>query len=232
MKTIDKNAIILCDFDGTITKKDVNDTLFNVFGDNKNHKIEKKYINNKISEKEALKKHYSNLVINEEEFLDYILNNFKIDRYFPSFLRFIKNKELNFVIVSGGFLNYIRPLFNKYNIDIDFEIYANKLIFRNNKIKTDFLHDIKSCHQDFGVCGNCKYKIAKKYKNMFDQLIYIGDGMTDRCVVELADFLYVKNNSYLENYCNKKGIKHITFTSFLDLYHMFEEEKTDALSWC
>ncbi|MDZ7671589.1 MAG: MtnX-like HAD-IB family phosphatase [Halanaerobiales bacterium] len=231
MNTIDKNAIILCDFDGTITKKDVNDTVFNVFGNDKNKKIEKQYINNQISGKEALKKHYLNLDISEKEFLDYILNNIKIDSYFPRFLRLIKNKELNFVVVSGGFLNYIIPLFNKYNININFEIYANKLIFKDNKIKVDFLHDIKSCHQEFGVCGNCKYKIAKKYKRMFEQIIYIGDGMTDRCVVELADFLYVKNNSRLENYCNKKDIKHITFTSFLDLYHMFEEEKRDALSW-
>ncbi|MCF8001749.1 MAG: MtnX-like HAD-IB family phosphatase [Halanaerobiales bacterium] len=228
---MEENKLILCDFDGTITEKDVNDTVFDFFGNEKNKKIEQQYINNRMSEREALKKHYLNLNVSEKNFLNYILNNIKIDSYFSQFLKLISEKETEFAVVSGGFINYIKPLFKKYNININFKIHANKLTFDNKTINTEFLHDIETCHQDFGTCGNCKYKIAKKYKRNFDQIIYIGDGMTDRCVVELADHLYVKSNSRLEKYCDKKEIKYIAFDSFLDLYHMFKEDKRNALSW-
>ena len=128
-------------------------------------------------------------------------------------------------------MNYIKPLFNKNNIKIYFKIHANRLNFDVKNISTSFLHDVKNCHQKFGICGNCKYKIAQDYKNMFDQVIYIGDGLTDRCVADLADVLYVKSESNLEQYCRENNIKYTSFASFLDLYKMFEEEKRNALSW-
>jgi 2-hydroxy-3-keto-5-methylthiopentenyl-1-phosphate phosphatase len=231
MQYIENNKIILCDFDGTITKEDVNDTVFDVFGDASNKQIEKQYMNNQISEKEALKKHYANLNLKKETFLGYILNNIKFDSYFPCFLQLINNKKINFAVVSGGFINYIRPLFDKNNIKINFKIHANRLNFDNKKITTSFLHNVKSCHQKFGICGNCKYKIVQDYKNRFDKVIYIGDGLTDRCVADLADVLYVKSKSSLEKYCRENNIKYTSFASFRDIYQMFEEEKKDALSW-
>jgi len=225
-----KELIIISDFDGTITIQDVNNSIFDTFGDEKNVEIENKYINNEVGEKETLKNHYLNLNLTEKEFQEFIKEKIEIDPYFKDFLHYVKENQYKFVIVSSGFLNYINLILKENNIDEDLKIYANHLEFTPGKIKTHFLHDIKSCHQPFGICGNCKYKVVKGYKNKFKKVLYIGDGLTDRCVAELADYLFVKSGSSLEEYCQNKNINYQGFNSFLDVHRLFKEVESDVLS--
>lgn len=229
MINLRKELIIISDFDGTITLQDVNNLIFRTFGDEKNEEIEKRFINNKVGEKETLKNHYLNLDLTKNEFRKFVREKIDIDPYFKNFLKYIKSNQFKFVIVSSGFLNYINLILKENNIYEDLKIYANQLEFAEDKIITHFLHNIKSCHQPFGICGNCKNKVVKKYKKKFNKVIYIGDGLTDRCVAELPDYLFVKRDSSLEEHCKDNGINYQSFNSFLDIHSLFKEVESDVL---
>ncbi|MFW6390186.1 MAG: HAD-IB family phosphatase, partial [Halanaerobiales bacterium] len=160
-----KRPIIISDFDGTITRQDVNDTIHMYYGDKKTEKIEEKFARGEIGCYDSLSFHYRRLKISRGEFREFVLNNIEIDPYFKEFYyNFIKRNKLDMVIVSGGFINYIKILFDKYNINFEEPIYASNLIFKEDEIEVDFIHEIKGkdCHQDFGICSNCKYKIIEK----------------------------------------------------------------------
>jgi len=213
--------IILSDFDGTISIQDTNNEIFEKYGDQYSYIIEDELKKNLICDREALKQHYSRLDLNKQEFLTFIENNINLDPYFKIFYRNIKNRDLNFAIVSGGFLEYIKLTLKKEGINYKDKIYANRLDFDGNDVSPIFLHDVTKCNEVFGPCGNCKYKILKKYSHK--KIIYIGDGLTDRCVATDSDYLLVKKDSILQNYCDKNKIEYQIFTSFKDVDAIFEK---------
>ena len=54
-----------------------------------------------------------------------------------------------------------------------------------------------------------------RFNNM--KKIYIGDGLSDICIVDYVDQLFVKNNSFLHNYCKINNKKYIVFNNFQDI---------------
>ena len=192
--------------------------MFKKFNSQNFNLIEEKLINNEINDRKALRENFESISEKEEQIRCFIINNISIDPYFEQFYKFNKQKDIEFGIVSGGFINYIKWVFDKYNIHFAGSIYANQLIFKNNKIIPKFLHDIKNCMIKFGPCGNCKLNVIRKIKNVEKKkIIYIGDGLTDRCIADKVDILFAKQNSILEQYCNKKSINHIIFKNFNDI---------------
>ncbi|MGM0411302.1 MAG: MtnX-like HAD-IB family phosphatase [Bacillota bacterium] len=209
------NLVIFSDFDGTISIQDVNDEIFKKFGDEHSQEIEKKLKNNMISDRKAMEKQYERLDMSKNDFESFIYNNINIDPYFKEFYKMVKENDLDFSIISGGFIEYIIIALNKANISFDHPIYASTINFLKDNTKPNFLHDIKECKEIFGPCGNCKNKILKKMDNK--KIIYIGDGLTDRCVADMVDLLLVKSNSILENYCINNNISYNPFNTFKDV---------------
>jgi len=215
------NLIIFSDFDGTISIQDVNDEIFKEFGDEYSQIIEEKLQKNLLSDKEAMEKQYERLEMSKKDFESFIYNNIDIDPYFKEFYKMIKKNNIDFSIISGGFIEYIVITLNKADISFDHPIYASTIDFTKDQTKPNFLHDIKECKEIFGPCGNCKNKILKEIDNK--QIVYIGDGLTDRCVADMADLLLVKSNSILENYCIKNNISYKPFKSFKDVKNILNK---------
>mgnify|MGYP006297260519 CR=1 FL=1 len=231
------NPIVISDFDGTITEQDVNDAIHTYYGDEKTMEIEEKFANGEIGCYDSLSFHYNRLKIDESEFKKFVKNNIDIDPHFKDFYKnFIIKNNIEFAIVSGGFINYIKILFKRDNIDVDIPVFANKLKFRGKDIEVNFLHEVKEneCHQDFGICGNCKYKIIEKYKAKNKPIIYIGDGLTDRCAVLEVDLVLAKKDHSLEEYCQEEDLDYYVFEDFKDVTQILKniigkEEKRDEI---
>jgi len=210
-------SIILSDFDGTISLDDVNDKLFSLYGDEVSEQIDKDYYNGEISDKEALLKQYQRIRLSKEEFFNFIDTTIKVDKYFYSFYKKLKDKRIAFAIVSGGFSNYIEYLIEREGVPFNDKIYANTLYFDKKRLIPILNHDISSCHQSFGVCGNCKHRIVIELKKEYEKIIYIGDGLTDRCVVNEVDYIFAKTGRPLESFCDNEGLSYIPYESFNDL---------------
>jgi len=215
--------LVISDFDGTITIQDVNDALFAEFGDRENELIEKKYQKNLLGHREALKQHYSRLEMTRTDFETFVRENIDLDPYFSEFYSFINNRGLNFAIVSGGFLNYIRLLFEREKIEIKHPVYANELLFADGFYRLNFYHDLDGCPIGLKPCGNCKHKLLDNFKQKYQEIIYIGDGWTDRCAAQLADKLLVKEDSSLEAYCKRESLDYELFHSFQGILAWFSK---------
>lgn len=216
------NSIILSDFDGTITTFDTNYRLFNIIGNEKTKEISKELLKGNLSMKTAARSQFENLELGKKAYIDYILNEIEIQ---PGFIKFYENTEkynVDFAIVSGGFLNGIEVFLEKYGIT-DIKIYANELVFKGNKVGVKFYDDIhgyeeKDCSCAFKPSGNCKVKFYNEYKKDYDKIIFIGDGSTDLGIAEKADILFAKDS--LADYCNKKNIEFIKWKDFHDINKM------------
>lgn len=204
-------VIIISDFDGTISIQDTNDLLLKLYGNRQNKHIEDLYKNSKIGTKEGMWKHFQEINIDEKKYSSFILNKIDIDSGFKRFLKRTKEYNIPFIVVSGGYVNAINLLFQREDIELK-EVYANKLLFHEYEIRINSFHEKVECNSNFGVCGNCKLLHLKNGRKEGKKVIFIGDGLTDRCIAEEADLVFAKKD--LKEYCENNGINYIGYRNF------------------
>ncbi|OLS03473.1 MtnX-like HAD-IB family phosphatase [Tissierella creatinophila] len=215
LKNIDFNEIaILVDFDGTITTKDTNNLLVEVYGNETTDRLKKEFREGKLNFPEYFQGEMSQLRLTEDEYINFLLEKVEISPGFLEFYENIKEKGIRIGIISGGFKNGIISFLKKHGIK-DIEIFSNKLIFDGDIPHIEFLdgQDFKCC--DKGPCGNCKIKHYNRYKKDAEKVIFIGDGTTDMPVAEVADVVFAKDS--LAKYLDQKSIDYIFYEDFRDI---------------
>lgn len=197
---------IYCDFDGTISKDDSVNKFLSLYADEKWLEVESLWQEQKMSSKECLEKQVALLPeMDQKTFNDYV-NAIEIDDCFVEFYEYLKNKNIELVILSDGFDLFIKKTLEKYGLN-GIKYYANTLFYKDNKFSISFNNYNPNCKI---LSGSCKCSKVKE-KNFY----YIGDGLSDMCIAQKAQKLFAKNN--LKKYCEDNAIKHIPFSSFEDI---------------
>ena len=203
---------IYCDFDGTITKSDAVNTFFELYTGDKWLESEKLWIDGKISSMENAIIQVGLLPeITPKQLNDYI-ENLEIDQTFLDFIKYIKKKNIKFTILSDGFDIFIHKTLERLNLR-DIPVFANRLVYENNKFKIEFPYHNPNCDKKAGMCKCDKVKESK--------FCYIGDGTSDLCIASKADVLFATKN--LHKYCEKNVIKHHYFETFSSIIEKLEK---------
>lgn len=202
-----KKTIYLIDFDGTITKQDTLDYIAKKFYPEKYNEWGKKIMNGEFSIMDWIMEFEKTFSIDEETYIN-TLNEIEIDEYFENFI-----KDKNVVIVSGGFTYNIKHILEKHGIK-GIKIYASGLEFiAKNRIK--IILDYYNHKLPFAAV--CKEDILERYKKDYENIVYIGDGITDLEVSKLANVIYAKKGQYLEKKLLEAGIEHKIFKNFSEI---------------
>ena len=210
----DTPYVIVSDFDGTITLQDSTDVLVIVCGNAENDQIEVEYVSGSLDNREAMARHFEIMNIGLGEYLRVVDDNIHLDPWFDTFLAHVKSTKTPFYIVSGGFIQGIRRLLGEARLE-GVEVYANKLTGQD-PVRTSFITKHPVCDKSYGPCGNCKRDNIKQIRGRTDRtLVFIGDGLTDRCAIEGADILLAKNA--LASYCDDQGIPYVPYNDFTDV---------------
>lgn len=213
---------IFCDFDGTITKEDTLNKFLRLYADKRWLDIEREWEQGKIGSKDCISRQMNLLSGITENQIEDFLSDIQIDDYFFDFLELVRIHNVDFFVVSDGFDFFINRIFRKYGIK-NVCLFANNLTFSNGEFITKFPYNNSTCKISSGVC---KCNIIKKYRNVTKSLIYIGDGVSDFCVAEKADFLFAKQK--LLEYCKRnkntdKFYNLIGFSDFSDIISYLKE---------
>jgi len=206
---------IYCDFDGTITKKDVVNSFYETYAHPDWTKSEKLWREGKITSKENTTIQVNLLKeVNKTE-LENFLRSIELTPMFIDFIEYLKENQIKLTILSDGFDYFIEKIFEFNNIE-GVEIFSNHLIYKNNKFAIEFPNYDKKCAIGSGMC-KCA-KIAPEYK---DNFCYIGDGTSDLCIIKKAKYLFATKSLY--KYCVKNNIKNIYFENFGDIIKTLKE---------
>ena len=206
-----KKIAILCDFDGTVAAEDVGNLLFSTFADAAlSGPVVEQWKSGEISSRECLEREAAFVQASRED-LDQFLWDHKLDPYFKDFMDFARRSEMEVVIVSDGLDYYIERLLLRSGLaDIDF--FANELEIVDQKLNVRFPHyDMLNCRE----CGNCKTYHLEKYKTAGYYIIYIGNGLSDRCPCQYSDLVFAKGE--LLDFCRSNDLNHIEFRNFRDV---------------
>ena len=218
------STLILCDFDGTINNVDIGHVLLREFAVAGWRKLNRELRAGHIGSKEFYTRIAHLLQGTKEEMEDFILQHSKIDHHFPDFLRLCKKRGWAIKIVSDGFDFYIHTLLGRHRIK-NITLFANHAVFSSKKgVTFSFPHHNQKC----GSCGNCKLQILRDLRNSYHTIVYVGDGISDRCAIKEADLIFAKKELF--KHCLREGIECVRYRNFKNITHYFTSCKHSALN--
>jgi len=213
---IEQSVAVFCDFDGTITRRDVGDAMFQQFG------IFEPYHTDLLAGKMTVADYYRTATLaGGDDFTPEAVEKFagemEMDAYFPVFYSYCREQGIPLKILSDGFLEYIQPILLANGIN-DADVQANFLNFQKNRAEPIFPAASENCSC---FCASCKRNCMLAAAPTDALYVYIGDGRSDTCAASHADIIFAKGA--LAAFCNERRIPHYTFHTFFDVVRIFKK---------
>jgi 2,3-diketo-5-methylthio-1-phosphopentane phosphatase len=219
MEVFKMNLAVFCDFDGTISLRDVGYSVFHHFSNGKNEELLPDWFSGKMTTRDCLIAEAEMVNASSEELYDFV-DKIDIDPTFPGFVDLCDSNQVPLSILSDGLDFYIKHLLGKNKLS-HLKFVTNKAILEDNKIRIEFPHDNVECKS----CGICKGEVIQNFRknqNGEYKIIFIGDGYSDACAAKEADILFAKKD--LVDYCNKNNIDYLSYDNFCDVQsHLIEQ---------
>jgi 2-hydroxy-3-keto-5-methylthiopentenyl-1-phosphate phosphatase len=210
--------LILCDFDGTISVRDTGYLLVNQFTSGNWEGIDQDFREGKIGSREAYSRIARILKGDESTILRFVREHSTIDPSFPVFYQYCREKGIDIKIVSDGLDFYIKKILEMHHLS-EIPFYANCTQFREGEgMDVSFPHSEEKC----GLCGTCKKKLVRIHRKEYDSIFFVGNGLSDRCAAQEADFVFAKDSLY--PYCIKKDITCHFFKDFQEVHNDLKKQ--------
>jgi 2-hydroxy-3-keto-5-methylthiopentenyl-1-phosphate phosphatase len=202
---------IVVDFDGTVTQEDLLDTIASRFGDPEVYReVDEGLDEGRLTLREVITREYEPVRRPVEEIVAWELENVSIRPGFRELVRLAESEGWRFVIVSSGFHELIEPILEHEGVDV--ELHANRVDPRPEGWKVLWQYD-ETCDS----CGeSCKRSIVQEFAGD-GELVYVGDGYSDRCAAEASDRVFATKG--LARYLDERGIPYERFDDFHDVTH-------------
>ncbi len=207
----DGTVLVICDFDGTVSRTDVGNGLFNRFTGRGWQAIDEAYCRGEIGSREAYEKVAAILEGDRDRMLAFVLGEADLDGHFPAFRQFCREKSLDLIIVSDGLDFYIDAVLRGHGLE-DIPVHANRTVFRDGLPPSI---DFPWASEDCGRCGTCKRGILRSRRDRYDRIVYIGNGQSDVCPSAEADLVFAKG--VLLEVCGKRHRSCVSFETFGDV---------------
>ncbi len=206
-----RRIAVLCDFDGTVAREDVGNLLFRTFVRNGDaHEVVERWKRGEISSRECLEQEASLARCRSDELTRFIQDR-PLDPYFKDFHDFARQRGIEVVVVSDGLDQYIEQMLLRNGLGA-IEFFANRLHIDGESLRVEFpWYDRLDCTD----CGCCKTHHLENYRRQGYFIVYVGDGLSDRCPCENADLVFAKGD--LLAHCRRKKIACVEFRNFRDV---------------
>jgi len=206
-----KKIAVLCDFDGTVAQDDVGDLLFSTFAQTADARAAvDAWARGEIHSRECLEREAASARCCANTLKNF-LSERRLDPYFKDFHDFARQRGIEVVVLSDGLDYYIEHLLVRNGLG-GIEFFANKLRIEGDTLRVEFpWHNLLACTE----CGCCKTHHLLRYREEGYFIVYVGNGLSDRCPCESADLVLAKGE--LLEHCRAKNIGAVEFKNFRDV---------------
>jgi 2,3-diketo-5-methylthio-1-phosphopentane phosphatase len=203
-----KDAVVFIDFDGTICPVDISYRFFRQFAGIDARLAVEEWKKGKISSRECLIRELEAYKGSIEHLLTFASSQ-PIDPGFKDLQHYCDSVLIPLSVVSDGLDVYIDAFFKAHRISA--KVYSNQLLMKDGKMVVEFPYFNSDC----GRCGNCKSSHVIAQKREGKTVVYVGDGLSDRCAASNSDIVFAKGD--LRQYCIDNGTSFIEFTTLADV---------------
>ena len=205
---------LVVDFDGTVTVDDLLDEIASRFGDpDVYQEVEDGLDSGTMPLRDVITREFQPVRKPLDEVVRWVLENVEIRPGFGELVALAHARGWRFLIVSSGFHELIEPILDHEGVDV--ELHANRVDPRPDGWRVDWRYD-DSCD----ACGeSCKRSTVDRLVDG-DEVVYVGDGYSDRCAAEHADRVFARRG--LARWLDERGIPYEHFEDFHEVARSLE----------
>jgi 2-hydroxy-3-keto-5-methylthiopentenyl-1-phosphate phosphatase len=212
--------VIFCDFDGTITETDNIISLMKQFAPPEWVDSKDRILAQELTIQEGVGKMFALLSSSlQHDIINYLKETAIIRDGFREFVQYTKEEKIPLYIVSGGIDFFVYPLLQGL---VEREsIYCNGSDFSSDVIEVLWPN---SCDDTCtNGCGCCKPTIIKKLAHKGNQIIVIGDSITDLQAAKKADTVFARD--FLKTKLRELHRPFYSFETFYDVIEKLQQKK-------
>lgn len=200
---------LVVDFDGTVTQEDLLDTIASKFGDPSVYQeVEDGLDGGTMPLREVITREFEPVRKPLDEVVRWELENVSIRPGFREFVESARERGDHVVIVSSGFHELIEPILEHEGVEV--ELHANRVDPRPEgwRVHWQYADSCPSCGE------SCKRSVVEELAGD-DEIVYVGDGYSDRCAAEASDRVFATKG--LARYLEERGIPFEPFDDFHEI---------------
>lgn len=206
---------IFTDFDETITRINVTDTVLEKFADPLWRAIQDAWLAGKLSAREVLQQQMPLITVEPEE-LNAFIDSVEVDPSFAEFAQFCRQEGHDLYVLSDGFDYWIRRILNRVVSETGgswpFPVFACNLILKSPGVEISFPYFPDGCSHG---CATCKPDLFFQLSRKAESSVVIGDGSSDFLLTRGADLVLAKGS--LRRFCQTERIPYESFDHFGDV---------------
>jgi 2-hydroxy-3-keto-5-methylthiopentenyl-1-phosphate phosphatase len=198
---------VVVDFDGTVTETDTLDAVAEEFGDYAIfQEADEGLDRGSMSLHDVIRREYEPVRAPLEEVVPWVVERARIRPGFHELVDAADRNGWHLVILSAGFRELIEPILAHAGL-AHLELLANSVDADPSGWRIRF-RDEEPCT----VCGEpCKRSTVTAIAGD-DEVVYIGDGYSDRCAAEGADLVFARRG--LAEWLDERGRPYEPFEDF------------------
>ncbi len=200
---------LVVDFDGTITEQDMLDDIAQTFGDGEVYReVDEGLDRGSVPLREVIRREFEPVRAELGDVVEYVLGKTRVRPGFRELVERAQAEGWRFVVVSSGFHELIEPVLAREGVSV--ELHANRVDPR-----PDGWRVLWSYGDDCETCGeSCKRATVDALANG-GEVVYVGDGYSDRCAAEDADRVFARRG--LARWLDGRGVPYEPFEDFHDV---------------
>lgn len=217
-----KRLLIACDFDGTITTRDTLHVIVEEFGGRGVwDRLEPKLRRGEISVEQAMTEQFAAVTATRDEVLAAVREASPIRPGFHEFVAWAATAGHRLVVLSSGFRTVIDAVLDEAGIE-GLPVHAHEARFSREGCVLVWAARGEVCP----LCSRpCKRHDLATYR-ADEPVVYIGDGISDRCVARTADLVFARDG--LADYFGDEGLPFEPFDDFHDVRRLLERTYAQA----
>jgi 2-hydroxy-3-keto-5-methylthiopentenyl-1-phosphate phosphatase len=158
----------------------------------------------RITLQECIIREYEPVRASLEEVVAWASENARIRPGFAELVRRAEEGGWRVLVVSSGFEQLIRPVLERAGVEV--EVIANQAEPRPDGWRVRW--------RDEEVCATCGQP-CKRSSLPDGEIVYVGDGYSDRCAARAADRVFATNG--LAVYLRERGVRFEPFDDFFSV---------------
>lgn len=206
---------LLVDFDGTACLQDVSEMLLDAFGDLGWKALDDAVDRGEMGLREAAGHQAAMLRGSLEEMLAYAVQHAELAPSFAPFVEWADANGLPITLASDGFAIYIRPLLEQAGLE-RLEVVTNELVREDGRVRLRH----PNAHPVCIGCGTCKMLVARRLREAYGPIAFVGEGQSDRYGALYSDIVFAKDA--LVRICEQDDVPYLPWDTFDDVRNALE----------
>ncbi len=176
--------IIQCDFDGTIVRNNLSVLLREKYARGDWQKIDSDYLHGHLTVEQSNKLQFALIKEPKERLQEFARQHIELRPGLVEFVRYCQESGIPFVIVSSGLDFYIEPILAEIGMP-DLELYCGQTSFGKDGVAVSYADPEGNI-----INEGFKRKHLSSLKQRDNNIVYIGDGLSDLEAARQADHVF------------------------------------------